>query len=307
MIPIVLGPTAVGKTSLLVKLAERLPLEAVSLDSRQVYRYMDVGTAKPTREERVRLKHWLIDIKNPDESFDANQYRKLALEKISQIIRRGKIPVLVGGTGLYAEVVLKGLAKVPGRDEKLREALLQLEADHKGILRKLLKSFDREASLKIHENDLKRTVRYLETFFLTGKPLTSLQKEVVASKDYGIVLLSRERGELHERISRRVRCMLESGLEEETRALLERGYSSELNALKTIGYAEMVQYIRGVISLAEAVELIERNTRRYARRQLIWFARYESAFRLDLTGKSIERAVEELEDIILTIWGGKHG
>lgn len=306
MIPLVLGPTAVGKTSLLLEIAGRLPIEVISVDSRQIYRFMDIGTAKPTRTELSLLKHWLIDIRDPDESFDVMEFRKLSLEFIAEIKSRGKIPVLAGGTGLYADALIRGLADVPARDENIREALLQIESQKKGFLRELLRKVDPKAFETIHENDLKRTVRYLEVFLRTGKPLTEFHKESEMSGEFGIVILQRERDELHRRIEARVRRMIDSGLAEETERLLEMGYAPELNALKTIGYAEMVQYIKCGVSLTDTSERIIVNSRRYARRQIIWFRRYREALRIDLSTLGNE-AAQVLENTILSVWGGKNG
>jgi tRNA dimethylallyltransferase len=306
MIPVILGPTAVGKTALLLELARRLPIEVVSVDSRQIYRHMDVGTAKPAKSERETLRHWLIDIKNPDEDFDVKTFRELALEAIEDITSRGKIPILAGGTGLYAEALMKGLADVPGRNESVREALTELEKTNPGCLRKMLKIFDSKAYERLHENDLKRSVRYLEAFFLTGRPLSEVQNEKVVSDRFKVIVLNRSRSELHRRIESRVEEMARQGLMEETQRLLAMGYTINLNALKTIGYAEMVQCIRGLISPQEALEKIKCNTRRYARRQIIWFRRY-SGLEIDLSNLAESCAVSTLERTILLVWGGNYG
>jgi tRNA dimethylallyltransferase len=306
MIPVILGPTAVGKTALLLELARRLPIEVVSVDSRQIYRHMDVGTAKPAKSERETLRHWLIDIKNPDEDFDVKTFRELALEAIEDITSRGKIPILAGGTGLYAEALMKGLADVPGRNESVREALTELEKTNPGCLRKMLKIFDSKAYERLHENDLKRSVRYLEAFFLTGRPLSEVQNEKVVSDRFKVIVLNRSRSELHRRIESRVEEMARQGLMEETQRLLAMGYTINLNALKTIGYAEMVQCIRGLISPQEALEKIKCNTRRYARRQIIWFRRY-SGLEIDLSNLAEYCAVSTLERTILLVWGGNYG
>lgn len=306
MIPVILGPTAVGKTALLLKLAMRLPIEVVSVDSRQIYRHMDVGTAKPTKSERESLRHWLIDIRDPDEDFDVKTFRELALEAIEDITSRGKIPVLAGGTGLYAEALMKGLANVPGRNESVREALAELERASPGSLRKILKAIDSKAYGRLHENDLKRSIRYLEAFFLTGRALSEVQNEKVISDRFKVIALNRSRSELHRRIESRVEEMYRQGLMEETRELLAMGYTANINALKTIGYAEMVQCIRGLISSQEALEKIKCNTRRYARRQIIWFRRY-SGLEIDLSNLTESCAVSTLERTILLVWGGNYG
>ncbi|WP_214059933.1 tRNA (adenosine(37)-N6)-dimethylallyltransferase MiaA [Mesotoga sp. UBA5847] len=306
MIPILLGPTAVGKTSLLLDLAQRLPIEIVSVDSRQIYRFMNIGTAKPTESEQAVLKHWLIDIRDPDEDFDVMEFRNLALESVADITARGKIPILAGGTGLYAEVLMKGLVDVPPRDETVREALLQIESENKGSLRKILERVDKNAFERFHENDLKRTIRYLEVFFKMGRPLTELQNERDHNREFFLVILERDRSELHARIESRLHEMIRAGLADETESLLSKGYGPELNAFKTIGYAEMVQYVRCGVSLSDTIERILVNTRRYARRQIMWFRRYSEALRIDLSSLEGE-AARVLENAILSVWGGKNG
>ena len=213
---------------------------------------------------------------------------------------------MAGGTGLYAEVLMKGLANVPGRNESVREALAELERASPGSLRKMLKALDSQAYGRLHENDLKRSIRYLEAFFLTGRALSEVQNEKVISDRFKVIVLNRSRSELHRRIESRVEEMYRQGLMEETRELLAMGYTANINALKTIGYAEMVQCIRGLISSQEALEKIKCNTRRYARRQIIWFRRY-SGLEIDLSNLTESCAVSTLERTILLVWGGNYG
>ncbi|AKI98074.1 tRNA (adenosine(37)-N6)-dimethylallyltransferase MiaA [Kosmotoga pacifica] len=306
-IPMILGPTAVGKTEILLALSERLPIEVVSVDSRQIYRYMDIGTAKPLKEELKKVPHHLINIVDPDEEYNAYRFKEEAKNAIINIKARNKIPVLAGGTGLYADALLKGFVKDVPRNETVRNALRVIEEETPGALRKILEKVDPKASEKIHPNDLKRTIRYLEVFFTTGITLSSIQKNTNISKDYTVIILDRDRSSLHRRIENRVDQMMKAGLLDETKKLLKMGFSEDLNALQTIGYAELIAYLKGVFSLEKAVELIKRNTRRYARRQIIWFRRYKNACWLNLSEFEFKEVVDIINEKILFAWGGKGG
>lgn len=303
-IPMLLGPTAVGKTGLLLEVSRKLPIEVISVDSRQVYRYMNIGTAKPTIAELDQLPHHLVDFVDPDEHFDVYQWHKLAQKKIDDVIKKGKIPVLAGGTGLYADALLKGIVEGLPSDDVVRRSLRSIELDNPGSLRKILKKVDEKAFQKIHPNDLKRTVRYLEVYFTTGKPLSTFHNNAIVSDRITVILLNRERSELHERIEKRVDMMLEAGLAEEVVNLRKMGYDVDLNSMKTIGYREIFCYLDGKTDFDTAIELIKRNTRRYARRQIIWFRRYEDAYSFDLSAVSGESIVSSLCNIILSTWGG---
>lgn len=306
-IPMILGPTAVGKTEILLAISEHLPIEVVSVDSRQVYRHMDIGTAKPSKEELKRLRHHLIDIIEPDETYDAYRFARDAKRAINDVGSRGKIPVLAGGTGLYADALLRGFVEGAPRNEEVRKALKAIEENSPGSLRKILKEVDKVAFEKIHPNDLKRTIRYLEVYFTTGTQLSAIQKNTGISEEYTVIILNRDRHSLHKRIELRVEKMLEAGLLDETKTLLEMGFTKDLNALQTIGYAELVEYIKGIYTFEKAVELIKRNTRRYARRQIIWFRRYKGVQWLDLENLSIKDAVDIISKKIILAWGGKSG
>ena len=303
-IPMVLGPTAVGKTGLLVAVAERLPIEIISVDSRQIYRYMDIGTAKPSANERELLPHHLIDFVDPAERFDVYQWRKLALKKIDEVIAKGKIPVLAGGTGLYADSILRGIVEGVPADEGVRKALLDIETGHPNSLRRILEKLDPEAHEKIHPNDMKRIVRYLEVYFTTGKPLSAFHDNAIVSDKITVILLNRERVGLHERIEKRVDEMFRMGLVDELKRLVSMGYSRELNSMNTIGYRELLDWLDGEFDLEMAKELIKRNTRRYARRQIIWFRRYTQAYAIDMSAVSVQSCINSFGNIILSTWGG---
>ncbi len=270
------GPTAVGKTALSLRLATEIRAEIVNFDSVQVYRGLDIGSAKPTPEERAVVPHHLIDILDPDEPFDAAGFARKARGAVRSITGRGRTVLLVGGTGLYLKALLQGLVPSPGGDPLIRSVLRGI-AESKGpeALHELLKERDLESALRIHPNDIFRVIRALEVYELTGKTMSEwrrLQKQMKTAPPCCIkVGLIRPREELYRRINARVDEMLEHGLIEEVKALLEQGYSTQLKPLQTLGYRHVAAYLEGRYTLSEAVRLLKRDTRRYAKRQLTWF------------------------------------
>jgi len=272
---VICGPTAVGKTALALALAEDYPLEVVSADSRQVYRLMDIGTAKPSAEERVALPHHLLDVVWPDEPFDAARYAQLASSAIEDVLARGRMPVLVGGTGLYIRVLTEGLAAVPAGDQKVRDVLRQRAVElGSPALHRELAAVDPEAANMLHPNDLVRITRALEVFELTGQPLSVRQREHgFRDRRYRLLKIGLflERSELYRRIDERAQAMFSDGLVEETDRLLAAGYHPGLKSLQTIGYREAVRLLQGEISRETALSDLQQATRRYAKRQLTWF------------------------------------
>ena len=269
----IVGPTAVGKTALALRLADELSVEVVSADSRQVYRYMDIGTAKPTAQERQRVKHHLLDIVDPDESFTLVQYQQLAYAAIDDVQHRGRIPLLVGGTGLYVKAVLEGLS-IPHvePDQELREQLYaEAEAEGYEVLHNRLRELDPVAAERIDARNVRRVVRALEVCYRAGKPVSSLQN--VSPPPYHILRigLTTPRDQLYQLIDERVDRMLAAGLVEEVRSLVQRGYGYDLPAMSGLGYRQIGMYLRGEASLEEAVALIKRHTRRFVRQQANWF------------------------------------
>jgi len=295
---VITGPTCSGKTGLALLLSQKHPIEVVSADSMQVYRYMDIATAKPSAQERATLPHYLIDVINPDEPFNAGIFVRIAKEKIDDISARKKIPVVVGGTGLYIKALIYGLAPAPARSEKLRSTLRSL-INTKGIgyLESLLKRMDPDTASLIKKNDAARVIRALEIILETGqKPINLLMAHGFRTPVYQakIACLMPGRDLLYSGIDRRVLRMIENGLLDETQKLLDMGYSPELQSMQTLAYRHVIRYIIGEISLDEAIRLIQRDTRRFAKRQVTWMkARPDHVF-----FDSVDGAFREVSDWI---------
>ena len=271
----ILGPTAVGKTEIAIAIAEKLDAEIVSADSRQIYRYMDIGTAKPTPSEQSRVRHHLIDCVAPDERFSAADYQRAADMAIQDIQSRGKQAMLVGGAGLYFRAVVDGLFDGPDADPEFR-ARLRAKAQEFGsnVLHSRLSQVDPESASRIHPNDLIRIIRALEVYEKTGKTISELQKEWTRARPrYSFIAfgINRERQELYQRIEVRVDKMLAAGLLEEVKSLIARGYDKNLPSMQGFGYKELIDYLDGKCDWDTAVNLLKRNTRRFAKRQLTWF------------------------------------
>lgn len=271
---VITGPTGSGKTAIALELAGSYPLEAVSADSMQVYRHMDIATAKPSPEELFVLPHHLIDVVDPDEEFNAGMFICRARDAIHGIFSRKRIPLVVGGTGLYIKALVYGLAPAPPRSNKVRTGLRAL-ADEKGnaFLWQILHRLDPETARKIGMNDRVRSIRALEIVFLTGKRASGFHKEhafAQACYDARIVCVMPDRTRLYENIDRRVDRMVESGLIEETQRLLGLGFGPALRSMRTLAYKHVIEHLESRISLDEAISLIRRDTRRYAKRQITW-------------------------------------
>jgi tRNA dimethylallyltransferase len=272
----VVGSTATGKTAVGVSLAERLDGEVVSADSMQLYRGMDIGTGKPTPEQRARAVHHLIDIIDPDERFSVAEYRARADAALADIWRRGRQPILVGGSGLYVRAVIEGpgFSMVPPDRELRRRLTEEAKREGRATLHARLAAVDPEAAARIHVNDEKRIIRALEVYETTGQPISRLQAldrgggPRYNTRQFGLRL---PRAELYRRVEARVDQMIEAGLVEEVQGLVGRGYGDDLVAMKGLGYAQLVPYVRGKIDLAEAVRRLKRDTRRFAKRQMTWF------------------------------------
>lgn len=293
---VVIGPTGVGKTALSLRLCTRFGGEVVSADSRQVYRGMDVGTAKATAAERAVVPHHLLDIRNPDEVLTAAEYQQLAYGTIGDIQRRGRVPVLVGGTILYVRAVVEGL-RIPAAppDPELRAALeAELATAGLGALVRRLQEVDPAAAAVVDLHNPRRVLRALEIFLTTGQ--SKVELEGAAPPPYRVLLLAltRDRAELHRRIDVRVEEMVAQGLVEETRRLLAAGYSPTLPAMTSLGYREITAYLAGALSLAEAVARIKVETHRYVRHQMTWLRKLPGVHWFDLD----RTAPEEVEEFV---------
>ena len=274
------GPTGVGKTALSLKLAQISNAQIISVDSMQVYRYMDIGTAKILPNEQNGIVHHLIDVVNPDEPFTAGDFKRFSEDKIIDIAKQGKTPLLVGGTGFYFSTLINGIVEIPKIDEELRERLRSLlEKRGKEWIFRMLEIIDYELSLKLSMNDSQRVLRGLEVFLGTGRKLSDYYKEERNNLDnvsYLKIALNIPRDLLYERINRRVDVMIEAGLESEVRKLLEMGYTRNDWGMKGIGYVEFLDYFDSKCSFQEAVDKIKQNSRHYAKRQLTWFRKMDN-------------------------------
>lgn len=290
------GPTGAGKSALAVELAEVLGAEIVNLDSRQVYRGLDIGSAKPSATERARVPHHLFDVVGPDASFDCARYRELAVAAIDTIGRRGRAVLLVGGTGLYLRVLRHGLCPAPPRDGALRARLEAAECAEPGALHRRLQEVDPESARRLHPHDRVRLIRALEVWELTGRRLSEWHREHGFARtelEIPAIGLALERSALYRRIDGRCRAMVEGGLIEEVRGLWARGYGPELPALRSIGYRQIGAYLRGRYDLPTALDDMARQTRRLAKRQLTWFrgdpsVRWHDAERVDMRALAAE-------------------
>ncbi|MCB2202544.1 tRNA (adenosine(37)-N6)-dimethylallyltransferase MiaA [bacterium] len=270
---VIVGPTAVGKTSASIALAQRLDGEIVSADSRLLYRGMDIGTAKPTEEERAGVPHHLIDVAEPDENWSLAVYQREAYRAIDDVLSRGRLPILVGGTGQYVRSIIEGWNIPPQKpDPALREALNQwAEEIGAAAFHERLRRLDADAADKIDYRNVRRVVRALEVILKTGERFSDLRRKQACRYTPIILGIEMDREALYQRVDQRIRLMLDAGLVSEVQGLLEAGFPPEMPTFSAIGYAEIVKYLQGKISIEDAVELIKRNTRIFVRRQANWF------------------------------------
>ena len=272
---VICGPTASGKTALSIELAKRINGEIISCDSMQIYKEMDIGTAKPTKEEMGEIKHYLLDFVSPDERYSVADYKKDAKEKIKEILEKGKVPIIVGGTGLYIDSLIYEIEYPTMQfDEEYRNKL-EKEVNEKGLefLYDKAKKIDPEAITKISKNDKKRILRILEIYHATGKNKTEQEKESRKKEveyDYHVYALNWDRQLLYERINKRVDIMTKQGLINEVKEIYKK-YDKFPTAMQGLGYKEVVEYLEGKCTKEEMIEKIKQETRRYAKRQLTWF------------------------------------
>lgn len=297
-IPIIIltGPTAVGKTDLSINLAKELNAEIISADSMQIYEYMDIGSAKVTYEEMDGVKHYLIDEVKPDYPFSVSEFQERANQYIEEITKKGKKVIVTGGTGLYLNSLIYNMdfARSDANDE-LREQLAQ-ELEEYGIdhMYNKLKELDEESANRIHKNNTKRVIRAIEVA-LSGKKMNDFSNDLKYNEKYEpiIIVLNRDREHLYERVNKRVDIMMNQGLVEEVKNLLDWGYTKDMTSMQGIGYKEVIKYLDGEYTFDEAIEIIKRDSRRYAKRQLTWFRRYENAKWFDLDKYSDSKVLEQ--------------
>lgn len=272
---VILGPTGVGKTEVAIELAKRIRAEIISADSRQIYKEMDIGTAKPSSAVRQKVPHHLIDLVFPDEIFDVAGFKARAEAIIKELQKKDKLPILVGGSGLYIKAVVDGLFVGPGADWKWREKLKKKEKkEGRGTLHQELERVDPTTASRLHPHDQRRIIRALEVYHLSGKPISSYQTQFPSVlKSTVMIGLERGRESLYRLIDTRVDRMVAEGLIEEVESLLSKGYSEDLPSLQGLGYQQIIAYLRGEYPQEEAIRLIKRDTRRFAKRQMSWFKR----------------------------------
>jgi len=272
---VICGPTGIGKTMVGIHLAEKLGGEIISADSMQIYRYMDIGTAKPTADEQSRVLHHMIDIVDPDEDFDAVRFAQMGREKVMQLHQKGILPVVAGGTGLYIKALLQGLFKANPVDPQIRERLTQKAAESgSNRLHDRLREVDPDTADRLHPNDAYRIIRALETIETTGRPISEHhQDHGFADEPFDALKigLRMDREKLYDRIDQRVDLMIEAELLDEVKKLLGMGYKADLKAMQSIGYRHMAAFIDGSLPWDECIRTLKRDTRRFAKRQFTWF------------------------------------
>ncbi|MBQ6456495.1 MAG: tRNA (adenosine(37)-N6)-dimethylallyltransferase MiaA [Mogibacterium sp.] len=300
---IISGPTAVGKSLIAFYLAKRINGEIVNCDSVQLYKYMDVGSAKPPEEEMRKIRHHLYSIVEPDYNMTVATYQKLAKVVVDDILERGKTPIICGGTGLYLSSILYKMDFAGSKGTSARRAELERMAEMNGsaYMHQFLQALDPESASRIHPNNTRKIIRAIEAFE-EGDGISSMEAlELDPRYDFRFFALNMEREWLYERINRRVLRLLENGLVEEVASLLERGYTIDTPAMKAIGYKEVIPFIYQEYDLQTAIEEIRRNTRHYAKRQLTWLRRYDFVHWIeirkgDTVGAIVDRMIEEASD-----------
>ncbi len=299
---VIVGPTASGKTALSIELAKRINGEIISSDSMQIYKDMDIGTAKVTKEEMQGIKHYLVDCVSPDMRYTVSDFKKDSQKAINEIIEKGKVPIVVGGTGLYVNSLIYGIEyQDMNFDEEYRNELMKIAESNEGLIKlyEQANQIDPEAMEKISPNDKKRIVRVLEIYKQTGKTKTEqeiLSRQKGVDYDFKVFGITMERSKLYERINSRVDIMINQGLENEVKNLISK-YSEFPTALQGLGYKEVIEFFDGKISRDEMIEKIKQESRRYAKRQLTWFKKNKETIWLNAEngiGENINIILEEL-------------
>jgi len=277
---IIVGPTCSGKTNLSLKLSQLIPVEIISADSRQFYKYLDIGTAKPSKNQLQKAPHHLIDFLDPSENYDVSMFEKDAEKIIDQIYKKNKTPIVVGGSGLYIKALIDGIFENADKDEEYRNELLQKRKEFGNeYLYEELKKADPVSAEKMLPQNWKRVMRALEVLHTTGEPIWKHHQKQSSSKDKKYLFkqfgLNWDREILYKNIDKRVDEMIEVGFVDEVKNILKNGFDKNLNSLNTVGYKEIIQHLEGELSIERAIELINRNTRHYAKRQMTWFKKDE--------------------------------
>lgn len=303
---ILAGPTAVGKTALSIRLAKETGAEIISADSMQVYRGMDIGSAKITKEEMAGVPHYLVDVLEPEEDFNVVRFQNMAKDAAAEIWSKGKIPLVVGGTGFYIQALLYDIDFTENDgDESYRRELEKKASDEQGALElyEMLRNTDPKSAQEIHPRNIKRIIRALEFYRQTGKKISEhneTQRQKESPYNYAYFVLNDERSRLYERIDRRVDLMMEQGLLKEVRALRERGVRKDSTAMQGLGYKELYAYLDGEYPLDEAVRIIKRDTRHFAKRQITWFKREKNVVWADrsVIGQDDEKLADYMLDCL---------
>lgn len=303
---ILAGPTAVGKTALSIRLAKETGAEIISADSMQVYRGMDIGSAKITKEEMAGVPHYLVDVLEPEGDFNVVRFQNMAKDAAAEIWSKGKIPLVVGGTGFYIQALLYDIDFTENDgDESYRRELEKKASDEQGALElyEMLRNTDPKSAQEIHPRNIKRIIRALEFYRQTGKKISEhneTQRQKESPYNYAYFVLNDERSRLYERIDRRVDLMMEQGLLEEVRALRERGVRKDSTAMQGLGYKELYAYLDGEYPLDEAVRIIKRDTRHFAKRQITWFKREKNVVWADrsVIGQDDEKLADYMLDCL---------
>lgn len=296
---ILTGPTAVGKTKLSIETAKMLNAEIISADSMQVYKYMDIGTAKITKQEMEDITHYMVDELEPDEEFNVVVFKKLALKYMDEIYKKGKIPMIVGGTGFYIQALLYDIDFSESDDDNgdIRRKY-ELLAEEKGneYIHNMLKEVDEESAIAIHPNNAKKVIRALEYYEITGEKISDHNKEQRQNEspyNFLYLVLNDDRTKLYDRIEKRIDIMINDGLIEEVSSLMKKGYSKDLVSMQGLGYKEIIEYLEGNISLEEAIYILKRDTRHFAKRQLTWFRREKITTWIDKSEYTDDEAILE--------------
>ena len=298
---IVVGPTAVGKTEVALQLAESLKAEIVSADSRQVYRYLDIGTAKPTLEERRRIPHHFIDVRDPDQYYSAGEYGREARQRIAELLKRGIVPIVVGGSGFYIRALVDGLFAPRISDSTVKEKWrTRIREQGSETVFAYLLQVDPHTADRLHPNDTQRIVRALEVYEISGQVISQFRQGNAEPATFQPVFigLMRDRKQLHERIERRVDLMLASGLVEEVAVLKKKGWGPELNALRTVGYQEVFKFLDGLYSYDEMIQKIKTSSRQYAKRQMTWFSKDQRIHWLAVDNTTTREVLQEIKILL---------